>query len=118
MMTPPNPQNLISTTTSIHRRSFHWKFEDDDEFDLSIDRNAITIMFGIAPGPEDIFMFKCKYGDCIDEYRSFRDAVLHNDRFVKIQTWFNGTDKFIEFVTEEHKDLVADGQTELELPYD
>jgi hypothetical protein len=82
---PPKPQYLTSTTTSNGRRSYHWRFSDGGEIDLSLEKQTIYIQIA-----DDCYRFADRI--------AFQKWLADNSHTDKIMNWFAEDDlpAFIE----------------------
>ena len=109
-MIPPKAIELVSTTTSYRRKSYHWKFQRD-ELDLSIENKTIYVGFGKTLCPFLIIKINNKY-ELSSEVTRFLSGPIVAPR---IKMMFDDLDSLIEFVIDEYSNFTKPGQIELTL---
>ena len=117
-MIPPKPQNLTSSTLGSRRRSYHWKFPNND-IDLTVEENTIRVLFGedlSGGGPTfylDEYHRRMFVGfDPNDKYSSLKKWAIGSSNDLRILSMFQDTSDFVDFVIDEHEQITRPGQME------
>jgi hypothetical protein len=95
-------KNLTSTTTSLYRRSFHWKF-DTNEVDVSIDKETIYFCFVVASENAGVRYFTSNFGDPLIELQEWLEKDPYS---MYILSWFGSTSDLLDFIRAERDELL------------